>query len=94
MIACIVRFYSTVVDWEYIDRMREDLIEIITSKLFGKQVFSDLILQLCCELTRDDDDAYNALTSTFSHCIPKDLGIEPNFTLDHTSDIEKVFMKL
>ena len=29
-----VRFYSTVVDWDYIHRMREDLIERMTSKLF------------------------------------------------------------
>ena len=37
---CCVRFYSTVVDWEYIQRMNEDLIERMTSKLFEEPSFS------------------------------------------------------
>ena len=41
---CCVRFYSTVVDWEYIQRMSEDLIERMTSKLFEDAEFSQLIV--------------------------------------------------
>ena len=41
---CCVRFYSTVVDWEYIQRMSEDLIERMTSKLFEDDDFSQLIV--------------------------------------------------
>ena len=37
---CCVRFYSTVVDWEYIQRMSEDLIERMTSKIFENPTFS------------------------------------------------------
>ena len=41
---CCVRFYSTVVDWEYIQRMSEDLIERMTSKLFEDADFSQFIV--------------------------------------------------
>ena len=41
---CCVRFYSTVVDWEYIQRMNEDLIERMTSKLFEEPSFSALVV--------------------------------------------------
>jgi len=41
---CCVRFYSTVVDWEYIQRMAEDLIERMTSKIFENPQFSELVV--------------------------------------------------
>ena len=41
---CCVRFYSTVVDWDYIQRMNEDLIERMTSKLFEDVDFSELVV--------------------------------------------------
>ena len=82
------------VDWEYIARMREDLIERMTSKLFEKTSFSKLIIQLCSELTKEDDLAYKRIRNNFSECIPKDFGINPYFTLDQTSKIEQVFMSL
>jgi len=50
---CCVRFYSTVVDWDYIQRMNEDLIERMTSKLFEDVDFSELVVSLCEELTRE-----------------------------------------
>ena len=62
---CCVRFYSTVVDWEYIQRMNEDLIERITSKLFEDPRFSELIVQLCGELTKEQDEAYNRIKMDF-----------------------------
>jgi len=75
MCSCVVRFYSTVVDWEYIARMREDLIERITTKLFEKPSFSALIIQLCGELTREDDMAYKRVKNDFDHVVPRDVGI-------------------
>mmetsp|Transcript_24421 Transcript_24421/g.32719 ORF Transcript_24421/g.32719 Transcript_24421/m.32719 type:complete len:136 (+) Transcript_24421:2003-2410(+) len=74
--------------------MREDLIERMTSKLFERPSFSNLIIQLCGELTREDDEAYKRIKSEFIKCKPKDVGINPYFTLDHTSKIEQVFMQL
>ena len=55
MYGCCVRFYSTVVDWEIIQRMSEDLIERMTSKLFENAEFAELVVQLCGELTREQD---------------------------------------
>lgn len=46
------------VDWEYIHRMNEDLIERMTSKIFEDAGFADLIVDLCGELTREQDEAY------------------------------------
>ena len=82
------------VDWEYINRMREDLIERMTSKLFEKPSFSNLVIQLCGELTRKDDEAYKKIKSEFLLCQPKDVGINNYFTLDSTSKLEQVFMQL
>ena len=85
---CCVRFYSTVVDWDYIQRMSEDLIERMTTKLFEDPDFSQLVVQLCGELTKEQDEAYNRIKSDFAQCKPKDVGINPYFTLDHTSKLE------
>lgn len=85
---CCVRFYSTVVDWEYIHRMNEDLIERMTSKIFEDDAFAQLIVDLCGELTREQDEAYLRIKRQFQSCIPKDVGINPYFTLDHTSKLE------
>lgn len=38
--------------------MNEDLVERMTSKLFEDPAFSDMVVQLCGELTRDQDEAY------------------------------------
>ena len=82
------------VDWEYIERMNEDLIERMTSKLFQDTAFSKLIVQLCGELTKEQDEQYNRIKGDFAACKPKDVGINPYFTLDHTSKLEHIFMQL
>ena len=74
--------------------MSEDLIERMTSKLFDDPDFSQLIVQLCGELTKEQDDAYNRIKTDFAACKPKDVGINPYFTLDHTSKLEQVYMQL
>ena len=74
--------------------MNEDLIERMTSKLFENAEFSELVVQLCGELTRDQDQRYQEIKRDFASCIPKDVGINPYFTLDHTSKIQQVFMEL
>ena len=74
--------------------MSEDLIERMTSKLFESPEFSNMVVQLCGELTRDEDQAYQSIKRDFYSCIPKDVGINPYFTLDHTSKLEQIFMQL
>ena len=68
--------------------MNEDLIERMTSKLFEDPAFSQLIVSLCGELTRDQDQDYQRIKRDFQECIPKHVGINPYFTLDHTSKLE------
>lgn len=74
--------------------MNEDLIERMTSKLFEEPSFSALVVQLCGELTREQDEAYQRIKRDFHSCIPKHVGINPYFTLDHTSKLEQVFLQL
>lgn len=88
-----VRFYSTVLDWEYIQGMREDLIERLTSLTFEEAEFSHMILYLCRETIRDKERQYNAAVERLSNIKPKDLGISLYFTCDETSKLEQVYLE-
>ena len=75
--------------------MSEDLIERLTSKLFENPEFSQFVVfQLCGELTKEEDGVYQKMKVDFSNCTPKDVGINPYFTLDDTSKLEEVFLLL
>jgi len=50
-----VRFYSTVVDWEFLQMMKEDLIEKLTSLVFSDPQFSKIVLSFCREITKDQE---------------------------------------
>jgi hypothetical protein len=53
-----VRFYSTVVEWDFLEQMKEDLIERLTSMVFSDDEFSKTVLKLCAETTRDQEEKY------------------------------------
>jgi len=40
MYGSCVRFYSTVVEWDFLQQMKEDLIERLTSMVFADELFS------------------------------------------------------
>jgi len=42
-----VRFYSTVVEWDFLQQMKEDLIEVLTSLVFSSDDFSAEVMKLC-----------------------------------------------
>lgn len=94
MFGSVVRFYSTVLDWDYIQSMREDLIERLTSKIFNNKDFSYIILQLCRETIKDKEKKYGEAVFKLKHIKPKDCGISPYFTLDETSKLEQVYRDL
>ena len=94
MFGSIVRFYSTVIDWDYIQSMREDLIERLTSKIFDNADFSCLMLQLSCETVRGKQKKYWAAVEKAKKLKPKDVGINLYFTCDETSKLEQVFREL
>ena len=79
--SCLVRFYATVVDWEYIARMREDLIERMTSKLFEDLGFSNFVVMLCSKLTEEEDQLYESTKTALSYLQPKDLGLNDYFKM-------------
>jgi hypothetical protein len=50
-----VRFYSSVVEWDFLQQMKEDLIERLTSMVFSDMDFSSIVLSLCKEITKDSE---------------------------------------
>lgn len=94
MYGTCVRFYSTVVDWTYLQRMKEDLIERITSKIFGRKSFSDAVLKLCVDTTKQQQEAYLKRIEQITLLKPIDVGVSPYLTLDRTGNIEKVYQQL
>jgi hypothetical protein len=88
-----VRFYSTVLDWDYITGMREDLIEKLTSMTFSNIEFSNLVLYLCRETIRSKEKQYNLAIERLGHIKPKDVGINLYFTCDETSKLEQVYLE-
>ena len=73
--------------------MDQDLIERMTSKIFEDAKFSTLMVQLCGELTKEQDLRYVQLKRDFEKVKPKDVGIGPYFTMDETSKLESVFLE-
>ena len=49
------------------------------------------MLQLCREKTRDTEEKYWKNISSYIGVKPIHVGVDPHFTLDSTSNIEKVF---
>jgi len=88
-----VRFYSTVVDWSYLQRMKEDLIERITSKVFSNLDFSNLVVSICRQMNLAHEQSYLKRLEEVRGIKPRDVGISPFLTLDKTGNLEKVFME-
>ena len=88
-----VRFYSTVVDWSYLQRMKEDLIERITSKVFDNLEFSILVVSICRQMNLAHEVTYFKRLQDVKGIKPRDVGISPFLTLDRTGNLEKVFME-
>jgi len=89
-----VRFYSTVLDPDILEIMKEDLIEVLTSKLFDNSPFSRLVLSLCRETTREQELALQKRLRVLYNLKPKDIGISPYLTLDESSNILQVYKDL
>jgi hypothetical protein len=53
-----VRFYSTVVEWDFLQVMKEDIIERLTSMLFSNEQFSKSVLSLCREISKEQEIKY------------------------------------
>ena len=81
-------------DWDYIQSMREDLIERLTSKIFDNEQFSSLMLQLCRETVRAKEKKYLAAVDKLGWLKPKDVGISLYFTCDESSKLEQVYRQL
>lgn len=47
-----VRFYSTVVEWHFLDNMKEDLIVELTSMVFASPNFTHTVMDLCREQSK------------------------------------------
>jgi len=86
-----VRFYSTVVEWDFLQSMKEDLIERLTSLVFNDEQFSATVLSLCRELSKDKEKLYLKRLEEIEGLKPIHVGISPYLTLDSSGNIVEVF---
>jgi ABC-type Zn2+ transport system substrate-binding protein/surface adhesin len=86
-----VRFYSTVVEWDFLNQMKEDLIELLTSLVFSNPQFSSTVLQLCYETTKDQERRFQDKVLAYPGLKPIHVGIDEYLTLDSNSNIEAVY---
>ena len=83
-----VRFYSTVVEWDFLGQMKEDLIERLTSMVFSEANLSQTVLRLCHEITADQNTRYLKRIDELKGLKPISVGVSPYLTLDKDSNIE------
>jgi hypothetical protein len=70
-----LRFYSSVVDWAFLNRMKEDLIERVTASVLSTKKFTDLVIALCRVSTLDEETTYVKRKLEVLGIRPKDVGI-------------------
>ncbi len=70
-----MRFYSSVVDWAFLNRMKEDLIERVTASVLSTKKFTDLVIALCRVSTLDEETTYVKRKLEVLGIRPKDVGI-------------------
>ena len=87
-----VRFYSTVVEWDFLQIMKEDLIQRLTNMVFSDDQFSKIVLSLCREITKEQEQKFCKRLEQIGDFKPRDVGISPYLTLDTTSNLEQVFL--
>lgn len=75
-------------DWVYLERMRQDLIERITSKVFSCESFSNSVLSLCAVTNREVSAAYAKRLEQVKNLKPANVGISPFLTLDSSGNLE------
>ena len=83
-----VRFYSTVVEWEFLQQMKEDLIEKLTSMVFNDAEFSRIVLRLCTEINKESEIKLLHRLKKLVGLKPKHVGISPYLVLDSSGNIE------
>lgn len=88
---CCMRFYSTVVQWTHLQRMKEDIIERVTSKVFGKPSFSKLIMSLYQITSKKQETVYVKRKLELVSLKPRDVGISPYLMLDKFGNLQKIF---
>ena len=78
-----VRFYSTVVEWDYLNMMKDDVIERLTSKIFDEPAFGQLLLGFFIELKKGDDEKLRSkLDAVQTQILPVHFDLPPQFRLD------------
>jgi hypothetical protein len=73
--------------------MKEDLIERLTSMVFGDDDFSNVVLKLCAETVSDQEEKYTQRLREIEGLRPVHVGIDQYLTLDSSSNIEQIFME-
>lgn len=76
---------------EFIEQMKEDLIETLTTLVFQRS-FSKLLVAFCRASTHDKEIDLQDNLKIFLTVKPRNIGIDQYFTLDASSKIEQIFI--
>jgi hypothetical protein len=86
----LIRFYSSVIKLETLEKMREDLIEALTKLLFNDRM-SSMLVAMCRICTRDEERTLVLKITELQKLKPSQIGLNEYFALDKHSIIWKVF---
>ena len=73
--------------------MREDIIEKLTSQVFNDSEFSNLVFQICREVTRSSEETLSNRLDELVGILPKHVYVSPYLTLDKYGCLEAEYKK-
>lgn len=90
-----VRFYNTLMVYNELDEMKEDLIERVTTMLFHNPNLTNLVMKFCKIATQKEQKIFERrlLESQELNIKPTDLSVSKFFTLDNKSNILDYYRK-
>ncbi|CDW80265.1 UNKNOWN [Stylonychia lemnae] len=87
---CCIRFYSTVIKSQELENMKEDLIETLMKCVQGQRL-ANFSQQVCSIITMEEDIRLQRQINKFRNVKLIELGLNPMFCLDETSNIMDLF---
>lgn len=92
MYGVFVRFYAAVIPYGVLELMKEDLIEMLTSKILGGPT-GKAVLELCRIITYQEEQDLSRKFVELKDIRPEEIGIDKYFTLNKSSMMMDLYRK-
>lgn len=89
----LLRFYMPVVDFEELEELTEDLVELVTSLTINKTL-SPWLLKLCRLSAREDEAMLGKMMKQFGDLLPEQVGVSEYFTLNSSSMLVRILKEV